>query len=163
MRRANAPASRAKPYINVTPFIDILLVLLIIFMVITPVRPSRFKALVPQQTPPADNLEPHPWTLVVAVDHERRLSLNTQPGFGSIDEPARLVAELTRVFRERRENGAQRILSPSSAGTPPGDLVERTVFIKAPRALPYGEVARVIDAVRDAGASPVGLQIDDLN
>ena len=161
MTRDAAPASRAKPYINVTPFIDILLVLLIIFMVITPVRPSRFKALVPQPTPPVDDPVPPPWMLVVAVDQERRLSLNTQAGFGSIDEPASLIAELTRVFRERRENGARRILSPGAAVAAADDLVERTVFIKAPRALRYGEVARLIDAVRDAGASPVGLQIDD--
>lgn len=163
MTHAAAPANRAKPYINVTPFIDILLVLLIIFMVITPVRPSRFKALVPEQTPPVPNPTPNPTTLVVAVDHERRLSLNTQPGFGSIDDPSSLIAELTRVFRERRENGARRMLSPGAANSSPDELVERTVFIKAPRALRYGEVARVIDAVRDAGATPVGLQIDDLN
>ena len=164
MTRAAAPASRAKPYINVTPFIDILLVLLIIFMVITPVKPSRFKALVPPQTPPVEPPpDPHPLALVVAVDHERRLLLNTQAGFGSIDDPARLVAELTRIFHERRENGVRRTLSQGSAGASASDGVERTVFIKAPRALPYGEVAHVIDAVRDAGASPVGLQIDDLN
>lgn len=41
--------------------------------------------------------------------------------------------------------------------------VEKTVFIKAPRKLAYGEVAKVVDAVKLAGASPISLQIDDLN
>jgi biopolymer transport protein ExbD len=41
--------------------------------------------------------------------------------------------------------------------------IEKTVFIKAPRSIPYGEVVRVLDGIRGAGASPVGLQIDDLN
>jgi biopolymer transport protein ExbD len=41
--------------------------------------------------------------------------------------------------------------------------IEKTVFIKAPRALLYADVMRVLDAIKGAGASPVGLQIDDLN
>jgi biopolymer transport protein ExbD len=40
--------------------------------------------------------------------------------------------------------------------------IEKTVFIKGPRSLPYGEVAKVIDGLKGAGASPIGLQIDDL-
>jgi len=41
--------------------------------------------------------------------------------------------------------------------------IEKTVFIKAPRSIPYGEVAKVIDSLKGAGAEPVGLQLDDLN
>ena len=40
--------------------------------------------------------------------------------------------------------------------------IEKTVFVKAPRSLKYGEVVKVIDAIKGAGASPVGLQVDDL-
>jgi biopolymer transport protein ExbD len=40
--------------------------------------------------------------------------------------------------------------------------IEKTVFIKGPRQLPYGEVAKVIDGLKGAGASPIGLQLDDL-
>ena len=46
---------------------------------------------------------------------------------------------------------------------PEADRIQKTVFIKAPRLLPYGEVAKVIDALKGAGANPVGLQLDDLN
>ena len=45
---------------------------------------------------------------------------------------------------------------------PMTDRIERTVFIKAPRSLDYGSVARVVDAVKLAGAYPISLQIDDL-
>jgi biopolymer transport protein ExbD len=42
------------------------------------------------------------------------------------------------------------------------DRIERTVFVKAPRSLRYGDVVKVIDAIKGAGANPVGLQVDDL-
>jgi biopolymer transport protein ExbD len=41
--------------------------------------------------------------------------------------------------------------------------IEKTVFIKAPRSIPYGSVAKVIDGLKGAGAQPVGLQLDGLN
>jgi len=40
--------------------------------------------------------------------------------------------------------------------------VEKTIFIKAPRNIPYGEVARVLDGLKGTGADPIGLQLDDL-
>jgi len=46
---------------------------------------------------------------------------------------------------------------------PDEDRIERTVFIKAPRSISYGEVTRVIDGVKGAGAKPLGLQIDNLD
>ena len=45
---------------------------------------------------------------------------------------------------------------------PPDERIERTVFVRAPRSVRYGEVARVIDAIKGAGAQPVGLQTDEL-
>ncbi len=41
--------------------------------------------------------------------------------------------------------------------------IEKTVFIKAQRSLPYGEVVKVIDGIKGAGANPIGLQLDNLN
>ena len=68
-----AAAKDAKPNINVTPLIDVLLVLLIIFMVITPLKPSRFEAKVPAE--PKDeqtaDVKPNPLTLVVAINQAR--------------------------------------------------------------------------------------------
>jgi biopolymer transport protein ExbD len=45
---------------------------------------------------------------------------------------------------------------------PEEERIEKTVFVKAPRSLHYGDVVKVIDAIKGAGANPVGLQVDDL-
>ena len=69
----------------------------------------------------------------------------------------KIIERLKFVFKERGEN----LLSGVNSS---GDVkVEKTVFIKAPRPLDYGSVVKVIDAVKIAGASPISLQIDDLN
>jgi biopolymer transport protein ExbD len=46
---------------------------------------------------------------------------------------------------------------------PEHERIEKTVFIKAPRSIPYGEVIRVFDGLKATGAEPIGLQLDDLN
>ena len=56
MKHEKRSSSTAVPYINVTPLIDVLLVLLIIFMVVTPLKPSRFKADIPTQRDPNEDL-----------------------------------------------------------------------------------------------------------
>jgi biopolymer transport protein ExbD len=48
------------------------------------------------------------------------------------------------------------------ADLPDSQRVEKTVFIKAPRSITYGEVARVMDGLKGSGANPIGLQLDDL-
>lgn len=150
------------PHINVTPLIDVLLVLLIIFMVISPLRPTRFKALIPQPPTEQEHVVPNPLTLVVTIDHESRLSLNQQREMGSVDDMGKLSAELSRTFQRRKEMGVYRHAFAGGADSSEGDGIEKTVFIKAPRSLAYGEVAKVIDGIKGAGANPVGLQIDDL-
>jgi biopolymer transport protein ExbD len=145
----------AKPNINVTPLIDVLLVLLIIFMVITPVKPSRFEAKVPAEPKNEQQLDvkPNPLTLVVSISRETRgISLNNESA-GSVDDPTALTAKLTDIFNQRTTNGVFR------EGT---NEVEKTIFIKSPTLVKYGDVVKVIDAAKMAGASPIGLQIDDL-
>lgn len=145
----------AQPYINVTPFIDILLVLLIIFMVVTPLKPSRFEAKVPSEPDPQQDLsqiKPNPLTLVVTIANDLKLKLN-QDELGSVNDTGPLGQRLSGLFAQRKEQRAYR---------PGTEEVERTVFVKAPRSLKYGEVVKVIDAIKGAGANPVGLQIDDL-
>ena len=80
--------SGAVPRINVTPLIDVLLVLLIIFMVISPLKPSRFAAKVPAEPKNEQQLDvkPNPLTLVVNISRDRALSLNNEPA-GTVDEP----------------------------------------------------------------------------
>ena len=150
---AGGGGSKAVPYINVTPLIDVLLVLLIIFMVVTPLKPKRFKTLIPeqQQNTPAD-ATPSKLTLRVDILKDSKLQLNGED-FGSINDTGKLSARLADVLRQREE---QRV---TKFGT---DIIEKTVFIKAPESFKYGEVVKVIDAVKGAGATPVGLQVDAL-
>jgi len=145
----------ATPNINVTPLIDVLLVLLIIFMVISPSKPSKFEAKVPAEPKPDEQnivLKPNPNTLIVFVDRDGKLILN-KDDMGNIADSSNLVKSLTDIFNYRDANGIFR------EGT---NETEKTVFIKAPRSIKYGEVAKVVDAVKFAGAQPVGLQVDDL-
>jgi biopolymer transport protein ExbD len=147
-------ADEATPFINVTPLIDVLLVLLIIFMAISPLKPARFEAKVPAE--PKDEqqqVKPNPLSLVVSVNSpEMKIMLNKDE-MGETSDTSKLTNALLTIFKEREVNGTFR------EGT---NEVEKTVFLKAPRSIKYGEVVKVIDAVKAAGAQPVGLQVDDL-
>jgi biopolymer transport protein TolR len=146
----------ATPNINVTPLIDVLLVLLIIFMIITPVKPSKFEAKVPAEPKQQENLvvEPNPLSLVVTINPASRgLSLNNEPQ-GTIEEPEALTARLREIFAQRERDN---IRSTTTGQT------EKTLFIKSPTSVRYGDVVKVIDAVKMAEATPIGLQIDDLS
>lgn len=131
----------AVPYINVTPFIDVLLVLLIIFMVISPQKPHRFEAKIPEK-PPEElrDTPPDPFSLLVTIPRSGGgYKLNTQEA-RDLDD---LLKQLESAITGR-----------------PAD--RKAVFIKGPRTLAYGEVIKVIDIVKQAGGQPIGLQIEDL-
>jgi biopolymer transport protein ExbD len=133
--------SKATPNINVTPLIDVLLVLLIIFMVITPLKPHKFETKIPEKPPDTvdPNILPDPSLLVVTVSKDLKIELNTQPL-----SPEELGTRLKEELDKR-----------------PAD--RRTLFIKAPKSVKYGFVVNVIDIVKGAGAQPIGLQIDYLD
>lgn len=144
---------QVSPNINVTPLIDVLLVLLIIFMVISPLKPSAFRANVPSEPTPDNMANPNPTTLVVAIKSDSSLEINNQKDFGTVTEPTNLISKLSETFKVREENGVFR---------PGTNEIEKTVFIKAPRQMKYGEIAKIVDAVKQSGAAPIGLQIDNL-
>ncbi len=148
-----------RPEINVTPLIDVLLVLLIIFMIITPIRPTQVEAKAPREQV-ADKSIQAPLALVVSVDTAGGLSLNGEKGLGSTAAPDQLIRRLTEIFVEREGN---KTFARTTQTTDAAPEIEKTVFIKAPRALDYGSVARVVDAVKSSGANPVGLQLDGLD
>lgn len=157
MGMSSGGSGGATPQINVTPLIDVLLVLLIIFMVISPLKPSRFEAKVPAEPKPDEQqsiVKPNPLTLVVTINKsDGGITLNSE-ALGNVTDTAPLTERLKTIFKERETNGSFR------EGT---NEVEKTLFIKSPRLIRYGDVVKVIDAVKVGGASPIGLQIDDLS
>jgi biopolymer transport protein TolR len=132
--------NRLTPQINVTPLIDILLVLLIIFMVISPMKPAKFDARIPDKSPTDDRRIKTIDSLLVSIDRDGGYLLNQRP--------AKTIEDLRGILRFMLD---QR----------PPEL--RTVFVKAPRFLNYGEVVRVIDAIKGAGGTMIGLQIEGLD
>jgi biopolymer transport protein ExbD len=143
----------AKPNINVTPLIDVLLVLLIIFMVVSPLKPTDFKTKIPQESANNSQIETHPDTLIVTLNSESSIRLNDLKGnFGNSENASLLIEKLSQIFNEREQNMA----------FDKNSKIAKTVFIKAPRNLAYGQVVKIVDAVKIAGAEPISLQIDDL-
>jgi biopolymer transport protein ExbD len=163
MQMSKPEALNPAPNINVTPLIDVLLVLLIIFMVAAPLKPHRFLTKAPSEPPPNQHIEPNPLTLVVTILPDRTLKLNELTGMGTIDDLTPLSSKLKSVFDERTRNRTYRDDLAVRTDLSEGDRIQKTVFIKAPRGIPYGEVVRVLDGLKATGASPIGLQLDSLN
>lgn len=132
-------------------------------MVAAPLRPASFKTQLPAEPDRNREITPADDTLVVTIEPDRSLRLNVLTDMGTIDDPSRLSARLSNLFAERTVNRAYRPDMVSRFDVPEADRIQKTVFIKAPRFLAYGEVTKVIDALKGAGANPVGLQLDDLN
>src|SRR3982750_2932069 len=118
--------STAVPYINVTPLIDVLLVLLIIFMVVTPLKPSRFKADIPTQRDPNEDLsklKPNPLTLVVTIGSDLQIKLN-QDALGSVNDPTPLAQKLLITFKERKEQRAYKVGMEARSDIKDDDRIE---------------------------------------
>ena len=151
------------PIINVTPLIDVLLVLLIIFMVAAPLRPHRFMSKVPSMPRNDPEVRPNIYTLVVTIEADRTLKLNNLSEMGTVDNLSPLSSKLRSIFEERTQQRAYRADMLTRLDVPEQYRIEKTVFIKAPRSIPYGEVIRVMDGLKATGADPIGLQLDALN
>ncbi len=159
--------SKAVPYINVTPLIDVLLVLLIMFMVITPLKPTRFKTLVPEKSDElSESAKQSPRTLSVAIAKDLKVTLTRgadKIAEGSVNDPAPVAARLAQEFKERKDKNDWKSGYESRPELSADERIEKTVFVKAPQSFKYGEVVKVIDAIKGSGASPVGLQTELLD
>lgn len=134
----------AQPNINVTPLIDVLLVLLIIFMVIQPRREAQFESNIPQKpemNQDTPNVVPPADLLMVEVDLQGS-GLDQQV---KLNSKAMSLIELGDTLKNLLEQRP-----------------DKTVFIKGPKEKQYGDVVNVIDTIKGAGAERVGLQIDFL-
>ncbi len=156
--------AETKPFINVTPLIDVLLVMLIIFMLAAPLKPANFKVNLPSELTKDQKLLTNIHTLVVTIQPDRSLKLNGLTDYmGTIDDTSKLSETLAALFAERKKNHVYRDELVTRFDLPEEAKIQKTVFIKAPRSMPYFNVVRVIDGLKGAGADPLGLQLDDLN
>ena len=153
----------ARPNINVTPLIDVLLVMLIIFMVAAPLKPSRFLTKLASKPDHDLPLTANDKTLVVSIRSDRTLMLNRETDMGSVNDMSKITSTLVQLFAQRLQNHVYRDDLRDRSDLPESVRIEKTVFIKAPRAIPYADVIRVLDGLKGAGAGPVGLQLDDLD
>jgi biopolymer transport protein ExbD len=128
------------------------------------VGPARFAVETPTEPDPnADisQLKPNPLTLVVTVTPDLKLKLN-QNDYGEVNDPEPLSAILSQVFQKRLEHRAYKPGLELRTDLPESERIEKTIVIKANRSTKYGDVIKVIDTVKGAGASPIMLQIEDL-
>jgi biopolymer transport protein ExbD len=140
----------------------VLLVVLIIFMVVSPLKPARFQVKVPSQPDKNVPVDPPPLGLVVTIKYDRTLMLNSTSDMGSVNDTSKLSAMLVDVFQRRLKNHAYSDQLRDRVDLPEEMRIEKTVFIK-PHARFLTPTWCGSDGIKGAGASPVGLQIDDLN
>jgi len=117
--------------INITPYIDILLVLLIIFMTTAPMKPHDHPIRLPQPAPQNQPKDVKPDTIIVDMDLDRTIKLNEQPI--TLDK---LESTLTTVFSRR---------------------AVKNMFVRGDTALPYGDVFILLDIAKRSGAVDIAL------
>ncbi len=117
--------------INVTPFVDVMLVLLIIFMITTPLMEKGVDVALPE-VENAPNLTTIKEPLVITVTRKGKIMV----GSNRVENAAKLTPVLQQVLSERED---------------------KTVYLEADKAVPYGHVVQVMAAVKRAGVTKLGM------
>ena len=117
--------------INVTPFVDILLVLLVIFMTLSPTVPTGLKASIPEQPPPGPQRQEPEKVIILSMDRNGVIKINQNE-----IQASHLIEELQGIFKTRSD---------------------RTIFVQGDDELLFSDMARLIDAAKGAGMERLGL------
>jgi len=128
--QGNGSGRRLMTEINVTPFVDVMLVLLIIFMVTAPLMVQGVDVDLPRVAAP--NIPAEEERLIVSIDGKGKVYINE-----SAVEMGVLQPKLKALYRDRADRGG--------------------VFLKADENLPYGLVMRVMGSIRRAGVTRIGM------
>lgn len=123
--------------INITPYIDILLVLLIIFMVITPVKQMDLDVKVPQPSQDMDKGAVDPNVIVVSIGESAKIAINNEE-----TTIGQLGSKLQDIYSKR---------------------ANKNMFVSASPKLPYSDVVRVIDIAKGAGVGDIGLLTEEVH
>lgn len=138
MGSANAKRRRLMSEINVVPYIDVMLVLLIIFMITAPLLTQGIEVDLPEtsaESLPPNNLEP----IVVTVDAKGRYYLNIGEQPNAVIDPEKLKLTVAKALKSK-----------------PG----LAVIVKGDRHVPYGDVVTAMSVLQEAGAPKVGLMTE---
>ena len=129
--------SGVKSEINVTPLVDVVLVLLIIFMVVTPLLQKGFDMEIPKESQADVIVDPTSVQLILTVKADQTMLLNKD----TVDRN-NLVDEVSKAITGRKS---------------------KVVFVQADGALDYGYVIQIMDLVRQAGVDQVALVTKEVN
>jgi biopolymer transport protein TolR len=121
--------------INVTPFVDVMLVLLIIFMVTAPMMTQGIDVRLPESSAPAIPTEEE--RLVVTVNKDQQISINEY----TVDLDS-LGSKLSAIYQDQQK--------------------KKGVFLRADDSLPYGFVVKVMGVIREAGIDQIGMVTEPL-
>jgi biopolymer transport protein ExbD len=121
----------------------------------SPLKPTEFKQLVPERSEEIlKAAKESPLMIIVTVDEERKVFVN-QESAGTTDDVSPLKEKLAQALERRKE--ILRAQADSRYPEENGESKQKVVFVRAPSTFTYGDVIKVVEAIKSVGGEPIGL------